>query len=274
MSNDEFKEMFVTEEWNVIDGLIEHQRFPERVKILFQNQEKNIEQALSHAKILREFSTNHIQYIIQTAIQAEQSNLAFLFSPFILASLNHSVIYHTQGTAPVFDILNRYYNAEQQKTLKVDNALDAIRLYLDLSVYELNDVEFLYFSLIQALCKSDVTQIFLITHLSIDAKKIDEIEKIFKVKIYFIYSDPSNKFKNSTELNMRKLLFKNKDQPHIELCEQFAQLNSKLLVSNKQYSQKQAVNLIEDMFYAEHIYEKLSVYAEYIQTCMQHQTSQ
>ena len=31
-----------------------------------------------------------------------------------------------------------------------------------------------------------------------------------------------------------------------------------------------AIHLIEDMFYTEHIYEKLSVYAEYIQTCLQH----
>jgi hypothetical protein len=39
------------------------------------------------------------------------------------------------------------------------------------------------------------------------------------------------------------------------------------------YNQQQATQLVEDMFYAEHIYEKLSVYAEYMQTCLQHGVS-
>lgn len=35
------------------------------------------------------------------------------------------------------------------------------------------------------------------------------------------------------------------------------------------FSAKQAHHLIEDMFYSEHIFEKISVYAEYIQTQIQ-----
>ena len=78
---------------------------------------------------------------------------------------------------------------------------------------------------------------------------------------------------DSTELNMRKLLFKNKDQQYIELCEKFSKLNAQLLSVSGRYGQTQAKQLVEDMFYAEHIYEKLSVYAEYMQTCLQHGVS-
>jgi len=72
---------------------------------------------------------------------------------------------------------------------------------------------------------------------------------------------------------MRQLLCKNKDQSYIELCEKFSKLNAQLLSANGSYSQEQATQLVEDMFYAEHVYEKLSVYGEYMQTCLQHGVS-
>ena len=47
-----------------------------------------------------------------------------------------------------------------------------------------------------------------------------------------------------------------------------ATLNAQLLLSYGSYEQQQAMQLVEDMFYAEHIYEKVSVYAESMQTCL------
>jgi hypothetical protein len=50
-------------------------------------------------------------------------------------------------------------------------------------------------------------------------------------------------------------------------------LNAPLIAEIGQFSQAQAAHLIEDMFYSEHIFEKLSVYAEYMQTRIQNGAS-
>ncbi|OTG92747.1 hypothetical protein [Acinetobacter sp. ANC 3832] len=78
---------------------------------------------------------------------------------------------------------------------------------------------------------------------------------------------------NEAELNLRKLLFKNKDDQYIALCEKFSKLNAQLLLCYASYTSEQAAHLVNDMFYAEHIHEKLSVYAEYMQTRLQHDAS-
>ena len=84
---------------------------------------------------------------------------------------------------------------------------------------------------------------------------------------------PYDQITDCTELNKHKLLFKRKDETYIGICEKFSKPNAQLLCANRSYSLEQASRLIEDMFYAEYIYEKLSVYAEYIQTWLQKDAS-
>lgn len=265
--------MFVTEKMNAISRLIEQQGFSERLHKKLEQHYVNLEATLLRAKVLREFSTSKVHYIAQAAIQEQQSSLAFLFAPFILANLNQSVIYHSPATPSVLNVLNRYYQAEQKQNLKIDDVLSALNLYLDLDENELDEVEFLYFSLLKALCRADVTQIFLITALKLDIAIIAEIEQFFRVVIHVIGTDPQDKIIAVDDVNMRKLLFKNKDDQYVALCGKFATLNAQLLLCYGSYNRAQATHLVDDMFYAEHIYEKLSVYAEYMQTRLQHQAS-
>ena len=265
--------MFVTKQLNTISQLVEKQEISERLQKKFDQQYDNLEATLLRAKVLRGFSKSKVQYIAQSKIQTEQAALGFLFAPFILANLNHTVIYHTPATATVFNILNHYYQAERKQNLKIDEALLAVNLYLDLSHDELDEVDFFYYSLIKALCRSDVSKIFLVTDLKIDFTKIVEVENFFRVAIHYIKTDPQDRMVDVADLNMRKLLFKNKDDQHTALCEKFSKLNAQLLMSYGHYNHEQATHLVEDMFYAEHIYEKLSVYAEYVQTRLQHDIS-
>lgn len=265
--------MFVTDKLNAILELIETRSFSEQLKDLLQLQYVNLEATLLRAKVLRELSKAKVQYIVQSAIQAKQVDVAFLFAPFILANLNHPVIYNSPATPTVLNILNRYYQAEQKQNLKIDDVLEALNIYLDLPDTCLSDVDFFYFSLIKALCRTDVSQIFLVTELKLNTQKIAELEQFFKIKIHYIRTNPKDAIIDSTEWNMHKLFFKNKNQQYIDLCEKFATLNAQLLLSYGSYNQQQATQLVEDMFYAEHIYEKLSVYAEYMQTCLQHDVS-
>ncbi len=262
--------VFVTEKLNIISTLIERQGFSEKLQKMLGQHYVNLEATLLRAKVLREFSTSRVQYIAQSTIQTEQANLGFLFAPFILANLNQSVIYHSPATAPVLSILGRYYQVGQIQNLKIDEVLSALNLYLDLAETSFSEADFFYFSLIKALCRSDVSQIFLITDLKLDIAQFAEVEKFFKVVIHYIETDPQDKIAEAAELNMRQLFFKNKDDQYIALCEKFSKLNAQLLQCYGIYSQGQAVQLVEDMFYAEHIYEKLSVYGEYIQTRLQH----
>ena len=69
---------------------------------------------------------------------------------------------------------------------------------------------------------------------------------------------------------MLQLLFKNKNDKYIQLCTKFSKINAKLLKILNLYSFDQAQLLIDDMFYSEHIFEKLSVYGEYMQTKIQY----
>ena len=265
--------MFVTDKLNVILELIETRSLTEELKDQLQLQYVNLEATLLRAKVLREISKAKVQYIVQSTIQTKQADVAYLFAPFILANLNHPVIYNSPATSTVLNILNRYYQVETKQNLKIDDVLEALNIYLDLPDTHLSDEDFFYFSLIKALCRTDVSQIFLVTALPLNKQKLKELEQFFKVKIHIIQTNPQDIIIDSTEWNMRKLFFKNKDQQYIDLCEKFATLNAQILLSYGGYNQKQATQLVEDMFYAEHIYEKLSVYAEYMQTCLQHGVS-
>lgn len=265
--------MFITASLNTIPDIVKNGYFSEQLEKKLAQQYVNLEATLLRAKVLRELSKAKVHYIIQSAIQDEQSSLAFLFSPFILANLNQTIIYHSQGTRSVFNILNRYYQVEQKQNLKIDDVLEALNIYLDLSDNSLNDIDFFYCSLIKALCRTDVSQIFLVTGLVLNTQKMAELEQYFKVKIHYIHTNPQDAIIDSSKWNMRKLFFKNKDEQYIALCEKFATMNAQLLLKYGSYNQEQAIQLVEDMFYAEHIYEKLSVYAEYMQTCLQHGVS-
>ncbi len=138
---------------------------------------------------------------------------------------------------------------------------------------ELNEVEFIYLSLIKALCRSDLSTVFLITSLDIDIEQLAALEQFLKVKIYWIKTTKDDDLKNLNSLEMRKLLFKNKDETYVKLCAKFAQMNAELVALCDTFTTPQMTHLIDDMFYSEHIFEKLSVYSEYMQTLLQSQHS-
>ena len=265
--------MFVTEKLNIISELIMQQGISPQLGNLLALHYVNLEATLLRAKVLREFSIDKVQYIAQSAIQTEQASLGYLFAPFILANLNQNVIYHSPATPTVLNILNRYYQAEHIPAVKTEDVLTALGLYLDLKTPDLNAVDFFYFSLIKALCRSDVSRIFLMTDLMIDQEKLAEIELYFGVSVHYIAIHNQDRIMDVQAFNMQKLLFKKKDDQYVALCGKFAQMNAQLLRCYGSYTEAQATHLVDDMFYSEHIYEKLSVYAEYMQTRLQHEIS-
>lgn len=265
--------MFITSQLNVLHKIIKNQYISTLVIDQLEQTYVNLEATLLRAKVLRDFSKTQTVYLIQSHIEPQQSSLAYLFSPFIFANLNKAAIYTTPATPPVLSILNKYYQAEKKVLFKVDDVLESLKIYIDLELAELNEVEFIYLSLIKALCRSDISTVFLITHLEIDLEALNQLEQFLKIKIYWIKTTKDDDLKNLNGLEMRKLLFKNKDETYVKLCAKFAQMNAALVGLCDTFTAGQMTHLIDDMFYSEHIFEKLSVYSEYIQTLLQSQQS-
>lgn len=258
--------MFVTPALNAIAEILGVKQFSNSLHHLLQQQYVNIEATLLRSKVLRNFSKAKTHVIIQSAIPVENSSVAYLFAPFVLANLNQKVIYSTPATVAVLDILNRYYQAEAEVFQQDDEALAELNLQIDLLPTDLSDLDFLHLALVKALCRSDLSQIFLLSQLPIDQHQCAELEKFFQIKINVLSMQNLPDSRVDSPLNLRQLLFKNKDEQYRQLCNQFAQLNAAFLWRCDAYTEQQMQQLIEDMFYSEQLYEKLSVYAEFMQT--------
>ena len=268
--------MFVTTQLNVLTQVLCEHGCSENVIEQLNQRFVNLEATLLRAKVLREFSKKKCTAIIQSAIASNHLSLAYLFSPFILANLNQTVLYSTLLTAQVQDILKPYYQVEKTMNLtKDDVVLESLNLFLDLQDQTWDAQEFVYFQLFKALTQAEVDRIFLITDQPINPDYLFEIECFFKVRIFLVNPENDQDGINlqldhhDHKLNMQKLLFKYKDDFHVALCRKFSEMNAKILNLSGLYDLAQAQNLVEDMFYSEHIYEKLSVYAEYMQTRLQ-----
>ncbi len=265
--------MFITSQLNIIYKIIKNQSISTSVVDQLEQSYVNLEETLLRAKVLRDFSKTQIVYLIQSHIEPQQSSLAYLFSPFIFANLNKAAIYTTPATPPVLTILNKYYQADKKVVFKIDEVLESLKIYLDLELIEMGEADFIYLKLIKALCRSDISTIFLITHLELDLDALKELEQFLKIKIYCVKDVKDEGLKGVDQLDMRKLLFKNKDEAYVQLCAHFAQMNAALVGLCDIFTASQMTHLIDDMFYSEHIFEKLSVYSEYMQTLLQSQHS-
>ncbi|WP_343682197.1 hypothetical protein [Acinetobacter baylyi] len=260
--------MFITEELNAVIQIF-LDREPSK---LMQNQALqtyvNLEATLLRAKVLRNLAQNKLIYIAQSLIKENEIGLGYLFAPFILANLNQPVIYSTPKSKPIIDILGRYYNVNQQVNIKIQSILESLKLYLDLTESN-DDIDFLFKALIQALCQTDLDTLFLITDIRFDEKKLQLLQDFLDIKIYVISTSKHTALLKDHPLSLKKLLFKSKDDFHRNVCKSFSEMNANLVVSTDLFTHQQATHLVEDMFYSEHIFEKLSIYAEYIQTHIQ-----
>ncbi|MGV0886076.1 hypothetical protein V6760_04280 [Acinetobacter venetianus] len=265
--------MFITKELNSIMQLFNGVAPSQSVQEQLQFEYVNLEATLLRAKVLRDFSKDQVVYIAQAKIDENDNNLGYLFAPFIIANLNQPVIYSTPVSMSVLSILNQYYHAEKNLNLRIEEVIESLKLHIDLVDQVNTEQDFLFNRLIKALCRADVSQIFLITHLTLDIQQLKQLEKYLNIQIFVIDADQSENLIQDEMIHLRKLLFKDKDEMHKEVCGLYSNLNANLVSQTGNFNHSQAKHLIEDMFYSEHIFEKLSVYAEYLQTRIQNGAS-
>ena len=195
--------MFVTQELNVITQLFQEQQPSELIQQTLCFEYVNLEATLLRAKVLRSFSKARIVYIAQARIAKNDNNLGYLFAPLIIANLNQSVIYTTLHSSPVCKILNQYYQSDRSIHLKIEDVLQSLHLYVDLVDQPRSEIDFLYRSLVKALCRTDVSEVFLITHLSIDGVQLCILQDYFEIKIHVIYADNQPSIVNDNVMNIR-----------------------------------------------------------------------
>jgi len=265
--------MFETKELNAITQIFQSSEPSQTVQAQLNFEYVNLEATLLRAKVLRGFAKEKVTYIAQAQIHDNDQNLAYLFAPFVLANLNLPVIYTTLNSASVLKILNQSYQAEKRVKFDVVDLLQSLNVYVDVVDQPKKQEDFLFRNLVKALCRSDISQIFLITSSAMNHQQLQQLQDFLEIKISVIQSVHEQSIVNDELLNTRKLLFKNKDDFHRNICTLFSHLNAKLISKVGQFSEMQAAHLIEDMFYSEHIFEKLSVYAEYMQTRIQNGSS-
>lgn len=265
--------MFITSQLNIIHKIIKNQSISTSVVDQLEQSYVNLEATLLRAKVLRDFSKTQIVYLIQSHIEPQQSSLAYLFSPFIFANLNKAAIYTTPATPPVLTILNKYYQADKKVVFKIDEVLESLKIYLDLELIEMGEADFIYLKLIKTLCRSDISTVFLITHLELDLEALKQLEQFLKIKIHWVKVVKDEGLKGVDLGGRRIIKKKNKDEAYVQLCAHFAQMNAALVGLCDTFTTSQMTHLIDDMFYSEHIFEKLSVYSEYMQTLLQSQHS-
>lgn len=265
--------MFITSQLNIIHKIIKNQSISTSVVDQLEQSYVNLEATLLRAKVLRDFSKTQIVYLIQSHIEPQQSSLAYLFSPFIFANLNKAAIYTTPATPHVLTILNKYYQADKKVVFKIDEVLESLKIYLDLELIEMGEADFIYLKLIKALCRSDISTVFLITHLELDLEALKQLEQFLKIKIHWVKVVKDEGLKGVDLGGRRIIKKKNKDEAYVQLCAHFAQMNAALVGLCDTFTTSQMTHLIDDMFYSEHIFEKLSVYSEYMQTLLQSQHS-
>ncbi|MBK0064954.1 MULTISPECIES: hypothetical protein [unclassified Acinetobacter] len=262
--------MFKTDELNQILQIF-MQRLPsQNIQQQLSHQYVNLEATILRAKILRNLSPAHSVYIIQSSIEWNDLNLAYLFSPIILANLNKKTIYTTPLTVAINYMLESYYQIQTKSLVNIDNTLENLNLYLDIFEY-IDDVDFLFLSLIKAICHTDISKIFIISKLDIDVQILNKISQFLNIEIYILNKTCNISIFSIQQIDQKKLFFKVKDEFHRTLCHDFSKINAKLLMLTHGFNQEQAHHLIEDMFYSEHLFEKLSVYSEYIQTQIQNE---
>ena len=264
-------QMFEISQLNLIHQLLAGYEISPQVKRLLKQKYLNVEATVLRAKKLREIEKAGQIVILQDPLTEQVEDLAYLFSPFILANLNQKVIYHTVKNKQSLSILSRYYQANHNNlSFNFDELLDSLGLSLQLNDEEMTPENSFYLNLINSLCNSKVSRIICITRLNVNLELIDFIAHFLHVQIQVIALEHQSEYLDINKINMLQLLFKNKNDEYIQLCTKFSKINAKLLKILNLYSFDQAQLLIDDMFYSEHIFEKLSVYGEYMQTKIQY----
>ncbi|MDN5557750.1 MAG: hypothetical protein L0G58_14320, partial [Acinetobacter sp.] len=179
--------MFEISQLNLIQQLLTGHKVSSQIEGLLKQKYLNVEATLLRAKKLREIEKAGHIVILQDPITAHIEDVAYLFSPFILANLNRKVIYYTVKNEQILSILSRYYQASYNNlSFNFDELLDSLGLSLQLNDEAMTREDLFYLNLIKGLCNSKVSRMVCITRLNVNLELINLIADFLHVQIQVI----------------------------------------------------------------------------------------
>ncbi len=228
-----------------------------------------MEQSLGYAIYQRQNFPESCEYVHIAQIENKQENIAYLFSPFILAVLQYKTSCYLPVSSELW--LGHYLNIDNLHFIKQEKSLDEMGIFIQIAPQQLNSVQTKLYSLLRAFLDPKLRQLIFIDLQNYDDKNLKMLEQSLHAKI--IYLPFSSSKLQITRSSLAGLLGKKKTQSAAEICELIAETNVELLSTlNNSLSINNNLKLIQDLLYSEHILEKISVYEEFIDTIFKHKT--
>ena len=200
-------------------------------------------------------------YIIQSSTLT--NSLSYLFSPFIHAVLNQNTIYIAPRQNIVEQVYAHYFRLDAL-ALANQQSITEMNLCLDLVPTEFNAAEFGIYAFAKALIDPACRHITVIGQSRLNQAMKDKLVQTYNVQIDEIVLE--QKQFDLTKIDFKKLFWKIKTPELAQVCHSIAHENAPLVSRQFHMKLNDAEHLIDDLMYSEHLFEKLSVFAEFTET--------
>ena len=187
-----------------------------------------------------------------------------LFSPMIAAVLEQNAYLMAAKTEHVVEVLSHYFdlNALQQHQQAV-----LAELGLAIELIEPSEVDFFTLALLKASLDPQCHQVILMSTQPVDTAIFTLAEQLQLQLEVIALQDLAL---DTKVIEFKKLFWKRKDDVLAEIAKQIVAVNAPIFHDYCQISMQQTAHLLDDLFYGEHLFEKVSVFGEFTETLYKH----
>lgn len=229
----------------------------QNLKVLNQKLEKSAEQ--------RRQVTQDYVYILQQSLQ--QDAIAYAISPLICSALNAPTIYVAQVEPWLTQFYSQYFCMDALAHAKIQS-MQEMKLSLNVQTNSFSAQEFYLLSLLYAFLDYQTNNIVLLGNMHLTPELKQQLETCYGVSIVEITQTQRVQL---TERQAKKLFLKRKDDDVTQISHMIAADLSPLVAHLCHLSRGDAERLIDDLLYGEHVFEKVSVLAEFTDTIYTYQ---
>lgn len=209
--------------------------------------------------------TESHQYIIQSS--SIKNSLSYIFSPFISAVLNQKTVYIVPQAKMIEQVYSHYFRLDAVH-LEKQRSMQEMNLYLDLVISDFNPTEFRIYAICRALLDSMCKNIFLIGEIGLSRSENQSFMQVTKIHLSEIPL-VENVF-DLENIDLKALFWKKKSDKIADICHKISKTNAILVSQQFNIQPDKAQNLIDDLLYGEHVFEKLSVFGEFTDTILKY----
>lgn len=217
----------------------------------------------------RAHGVNTSIYVLQQAEQA--ANISYAITPLLCSVLNYPTHYVARAEPWLMQFYTHYFRTDALASAKA-KSLSEMQLCFDLQDTALNASEFYVASVLQALLDPHTQRIVTLGAPSLIAELKQQLEGYYLIE--WLEVPAIDLAVDVTQIDLKKLFWKRKDDALAQVSQRIAYDNSRLVAALCQLSRVDAERFIEDLMYGEHVFEKVSVLGEFSDTVYKHQQEQ